>query len=97
MHRRPVALSATISTTVATAIPTAVAALRTIPAVAQVAPRFRVGQQIAPLGEVENLALVQPRLDADHAVGGVRLGESVIDVGAQCVQRKLPLDRKSVV
>src|SRR5687768_9191433 len=35
---------------------------------------------------VENLAAVNPALDADHAVGRVRLGEAVVDVGAQRVQ-----------
>src|ERR1019366_7950334 len=80
------------------AIPTPTPDARTIttiaavaPAVAQVAPRFRIGQQIPPLGEIQNFALVQPRLDADHPVRGVRFGETVIDVGAQGVQRKLPL------
>src|SRR3954468_24869610 len=37
------------------------------------------------------LALVQPHLDADLAVGRVRFGEPVIDVGAQRLQRQLPV------
>src|SRR3546814_8493740 len=39
------------------------------------------------LGEVEDLALVDPGLDADDSVGGLGLGEAVIDVGAQGMQR----------
>ena len=37
------------------------------------------------------LALVEPHLDADDAVGRVRLGEAVVDVGAQRLQRQLPV------
>src|SRR6202040_2369956 len=43
----------------------------------------------AALGHV--FALVDPALHANHAVGGVRLRESEIDVGAQCLQRQAPL------
>src|SRR5215470_1938877 len=40
------------------------------------------------LGVVRHdLALEHPHLDADHPVGGLRLGETVIDVGTQRVQR----------
>src|SRR5690606_18065586 len=39
------------------------------------------------LGEVEDLALVDPYLDADHAVGGVSLGKPVVDVRAPGMQR----------
>src|SRR5690606_26877747 len=39
------------------------------------------------LGEVEDLALVDPGLDSNDAVGGLRLGKAVVDVGAQRVQR----------
>src|SRR3546814_6072488 len=39
------------------------------------------------LGEVEDLALVYPGLDAADPVGGLGLGEAVIDVGAQGMQR----------
>ncbi len=93
MHRRTVtsstaAFTATVATTRTVA---AVPAIATVTTVAHVAPRFRFGQQITPLGEIENFALVQPRLDPDHAVRGVRFGETVIDIGAQGVQRKLPL------
>src|SRR6185312_11189459 len=40
----------------------------------------------------QNLAFVEPRLHADHAVGGARFGKTVIDIGAQRVQRKLTLE-----
>src|SRR5580658_148731 len=39
------------------------------------------------LGVLEYFALEDPDLDADHAVGGLRLGETVVDVGAEGVQR----------
>src|SRR5581483_4012210 len=39
----------------------------------------------------QNLAFVDPGLHADHAVGGTRLAESVLDVGTQRVQRQTPL------
>src|SRR6516162_9796446 len=39
----------------------------------------------------QDLALEDPALDADGAVGGVRLGGAVLDVGAQRVQRHAPL------
>src|SRR5690606_24099866 len=42
---------------------------------------------LSNLGEVEDLALVDPYLDADHAVGGVSLGKAVVDVRAQGMQR----------
>src|SRR5262249_26339339 len=35
------------------------------------------------------LALVEPHLDADLAVGRVRFGEAVVDVGAQRLRRQL--------
>src|SRR5262245_56898376 len=38
------------------------------------------------------LTLVDPGLDADDAVRGVGLGEAVVDVGAQRVQRQAPLE-----
>src|SRR5204863_6788252 len=37
------------------------------------------------------LAFVEPDLDADAAVGGERLREAVVDVGAQRLQRQLPV------
>src|SRR5690606_5087802 len=44
----------------------------------------------------EDLTLEDPALDADHAVGGQRLGLGIVDVGAQRVQRHatlaIPLD-----
>jgi hypothetical protein len=55
VHRRTVAaFAATVSAT----IPAFGTITPITPAVAQIAPWFRIGQQIAPLGEVENLALV---------------------------------------
>src|SRR5207237_319607 len=68
------------------AFPTPVAA--PLPAVA---PRLRLRQQAAALGQIQNLALIEPRLDADHAVSGMSLRKAVIDIGAQSVQRELPL------
>src|SRR6185437_4547458 len=45
-------------------------------------------RHLCRLGVVRHdLALKHPHLDADDAVGRVRLGESVFDVRAQCVQR----------
>ena len=35
----------------------------------------------------QDFALVDPHLDADAAVGGLRLGKAVVDVGAQRLQR----------
>src|SRR5579862_4091166 len=42
------------------------------------------------LGLIEHLALEDPNLDADHPVGGLRLGEAIVDVGAERVQRHPP-------
>src|SRR5690606_34846009 len=42
---------------------------------------------LANLGEIEDLALVDPNLDADDAVGGAGLSETVVDVSSQSVQR----------
>ena len=39
----------------------------------------------------DHFALVDPNLDADHAIGRVRLAETVINIGAQRVQRQLTL------
>src|SRR4051794_29087258 len=36
---------------------------------------------------LKDFALEDPHLDADDAVGGLRLGRTVVDVGAQRVQR----------
>ena len=36
---------------------------------------------------IQDLALEYPHLDADHAVGGLGFGETVVDVGAQRMQR----------
>src|SRR5215471_4792702 len=47
------------------------------------------GSGLLALGH--HLALVDPALDADHAVGRLGLGEAVIDVGAQGMERNAPL------
>ena len=52
-----------------------------------IALRERALAQLA-IGDV---ALEDPALHADHAVGGLRLGEAVVDLGAQRVQRHAPL------
>src|SRR5277367_4328434 len=39
---------------------------------------------------IEHLALEYPNLDADHAVRGLRLCQTVVDVGAKGVQRNPP-------
>src|ERR1700722_17603460 len=39
---------------------------------------------------LEDLALEDPHLDADHPVGGARLGEAIVDVGAEGMQRYAP-------
>src|SRR3954452_4405206 len=45
----------------------------------------------APDPRDETLALVEPYLDANLAVGGARFGETVVDVGAERLQRQLPV------
>src|ERR1700733_8119014 len=40
---------------------------------------------------LEDLALEDPDLDAASAIGGVRGGDAIVDVGAQCVQRHATL------
>src|ERR1700722_8657113 len=47
---------------------------------------------VAALLLLIDIAAVNPGLDADDAVGGVRLGETVVDVGAQRVQRQTALE-----
>src|SRR6266480_515257 len=49
------------------------------------------GRLLRELALVEHLALEYPHLDADDAVGGVRFRQTVIDVGAEGVQRNSPL------
>jgi len=59
---------------------------------ALVAPRLWFRQQSAPaLRRIQNLALIQPGLDPDHAIRCPRFGKSIIDVRSQRVQRKLAL------
>src|SRR5690606_17657446 len=66
-------------------------ATRAVGAIATVASRRVVLLFLADLGEVEDLALVDPHLDADDPVGGARLGEAVVHVRAQGVQRHAAL------
>src|SRR5579885_3113306 len=54
-------------------------------------PGLRFIAQSAPLPARKNLALIDPALDPDHAISRVGLAESVIDIRAQRVQRKLAL------
>src|SRR5690606_27805743 len=60
---------------------------RTVAAVATIATRAVVRLFLADLGEIEDLAAVDPYLDADDAVRRLGFGEAVVDVGAQGVQR----------
>src|SRR5690606_23611863 len=69
------------------AITTRAARTLAVTAIATLATRRIVLLFLADLGEVEDLALVDPGLDADDPVGGAGLGEAVVDVGAQGVQR----------
>src|SRR4051812_20389804 len=68
---------------------TAIAAwrTRTVAALVAVATRRVVLFFLADLGKIEDLALVDPHLDADDSVGGLSFSEAVIDVGAQRMQR----------
>src|ERR1700752_2219903 len=52
---------------------------------------FAFSGLLLDLALVEHLALEDPHLDADDAVGGLRLGEAVVDVGAERVQRNAAL------
>src|SRR6185312_3719307 len=54
-------------------------------------PWFRLIAQTARARAFQNLALIHPALHSDNAVRGMRLGETVIDIGAKRVQRQLPL------
>src|ERR1700722_6136417 len=47
---------------------------------------------VAALLLLVDVAAVDPGLDADDAVGGVRLGETVVDVGARRVKRQTALE-----
>src|SRR5271169_7138672 len=47
---------------------------------------------VATLLLLVDVAAIDPGLDADDAVGGVRFGETVVDVGAQRVQRQTTLE-----
>src|SRR5690606_24168649 len=59
----------------------------TVAAIVTIVARAVVLLFLANLGEIEDLALVDPDLDADDAVGGAGFSETVVDVGAQGVQR----------
>ncbi len=48
----------------------------------------RVGLAVAAF---HHFALINPNLDADHAISRIRLAETVIDIGTQRVQRQLAL------
>src|ERR1700679_1528268 len=56
---------------------------------------------VAALLLLVDIATVDPGFDADDAVGGVRLGKTVVDIGAQCVQRQMapekPLGARDLV
>src|SRR5471032_2946561 len=84
MVARRTAVPASVPATVGASITPVVTAAR-------FAARLRLGEQSAALGEVQNLALVQPGLNPDHAVSSVRFGKTVVDIRAQRVQRKLAL------
>src|SRR5205823_3341264 len=47
---------------------------------------------LAALALLVDVATVDPRLDADHTVGGLRLGKAVVDVRTQRVQRQTTLE-----
>src|SRR6266496_1268478 len=53
--------------------------------------RFPVSGGLSPVLRLVLLAAVDPGLDADLSVGGVRLGETVVDVGLERVERQPPL------
>jgi glycerol dehydrogenase-like iron-containing ADH family enzyme len=35
--------------------------------------------------------VIDPDLDADDTIGGVRFGQAIVDIGAQCLQRHAAL------
>src|SRR2546422_183594 len=58
-------------------------------------PRPRRGHStmlFRALHAAPDLSLVDPDFHADGAIGGAGLGDAVVDVGAQRVERKLPLE-----
>ncbi len=85
-YRRPLAtaIAASVTTPIAASV-TAPIPIRTL-----AAARLRL-RIIRPPAPFQNFALIQPALDPDHAIRGVRFGKSVIDIGAQRMQRQLPL------
>src|SRR5581483_9789342 len=56
-----------------------------------VAARLAIGRNRA-FAVGQNFTLVQPRFYADDAVGRMGLGEAVVDIGAERMKRKLPLE-----
>src|SRR5207253_5910874 len=62
-------------------------AARAARATALFAFRTRGGVQVRRVAHAQRVALVDPDLDADDAVGGLGFGEAVVDVGAQRVKR----------
>ena len=88
---RATAISATIRSTISTPVTTTIIAT-TIPAIAtwfaaRLTARFRISGFARPFGQY--FTLVNPSLNSNHAVGGVCLRKTVINVGAQSVQRQL--------
>ena len=49
-------------------------------------------QAFGPLALRQHVAVIDPHLDADDAIRGVRLGLTIVDVRAQRLQRHAPLD-----
>ena len=76
----------TVTTTVTTAITTIIAVITT----PLIATRFAIHRQIA-LATRQNLALIQPRLHANHTISRVRFRKAIIDIGPQRMQRQLTL------
>src|ERR1039458_8340327 len=73
-------------------IATVPAAIAPVAAVATVAPGFRFRRQrLHAVAGVQDLALVEPRFHADHAIRRMGFRKTVIDIRAQRVQRKLAL------
>src|SRR5690606_10199554 len=63
------------------------ATVATVAAVTAVATRAIVLLFLADLGEIEDLALVDPDLDADDPVGRLGFGKAVVDINAEGMQR----------
>jgi hypothetical protein len=84
-------VAATIVTTATIAAGSAVAPITTLVTVA--ATRLGItAEEAGPALVAENFTLVDPALDSDDTVRGARFSKTVIDVRAEGVQRKLPLE-----